>query len=220
MTRRSLRYVLPGLLILPGSAFLLGGWATTSVHDLPDHAVAGRPMNLAFSVRQHGVEPLSGLSPTVEATAGSRRVTSRAKPGATPGAYEASLSLPHPADWTITIQSGFGNQRLTLLPLQAVAPSATPRPVSQVERGQRLFAAKGCVGCHVHALVNPEEKTLGAPELTMRQFPADYLTKFLTDPRVKTQWSSDWKMPNPQLAPGEIAAIVSFINAKREESSK
>jgi hypothetical protein len=220
MTRRSLRYLVPGLLIVPAGVHLMGGWATTSVHDLPDHAVVGRPVNLAFTVRQHGEHPLPDLSPRIEATAGSQRITATAKAGAKSGDYAATLTFPRAADWVITIHSGFGPQKLTLMPLQAVDASTRPRALSQVERGQRLFAAKGCVGCHVHAAVNPEEKTLGAPELTMRQYSADYLAKFLRDPSVKTSWSSQWKMPNPHLADGEVVSLVAFLNAKVSASTK
>jgi mono/diheme cytochrome c family protein len=192
----------------------MGGWATTSVHDLPDHAVAGQPMNLVFTVRQHGETPLADLSPRIEATAGTQRITTTAKPGSKTGVYAATLTFPRAADWTVTIHSGFGNQKLTLMPLQAVDPSTSPRALSLADRGHRLFAAKGCVGCHVHGAVNPEEKTLGAPDLTTRQLPADYLAKFLRDPSVKTVWATGWKMPNQHLSDAEVAAIVAFLSAK------
>jgi cytochrome c551/c552 len=205
--------------MVPAGAHLMGGWATTSVHELPDHAVVGQPMNLAFTVRQHGEHPLGDLSPRIEATAGSQRFTTTAKAAARSGDYVASINFPRAADWTVTIHSGFGNQKLTLMPLQVVDASTRPRALSQIERGQRLFAAKGCVGCHVHAAVNPEERTLGAPELTMRQFPPEYLGKFLRDPSVKTVWAKEWKMPNPQLRDAEVSALIAFLNAKNPSSA-
>lgn len=67
MTTASLRRIMPGLLLLPALAgFAFGGWATVTVEDLPDHVVAGRPVQLEFTVRQHGVEPVRGLEPEVE----------------------------------------------------------------------------------------------------------------------------------------------------------
>ncbi len=32
-----------------------GGWAIITLNEFPDYAVAGKPLNLTFSVRQHGV---------------------------------------------------------------------------------------------------------------------------------------------------------------------
>src|SRR5216117_4585908 len=52
-----------------------GGWAAITVEDLPDYVVARQPLVLSFMVRQHGVRPLSGLNPTVEAKSGSHELT-------------------------------------------------------------------------------------------------------------------------------------------------
>src|SRR6266511_5061020 len=46
-----------------------GGWASISVDDMPDYAVARQPLTLTFVVRQHGFTPLNGLEPRVEAEA-------------------------------------------------------------------------------------------------------------------------------------------------------
>src|SRR5205823_14195680 len=47
----------------------LGGWAVVTVDDLPDYVVVGQPVRLSFVVRQHGMRPLDGLRPRVEAKA-------------------------------------------------------------------------------------------------------------------------------------------------------
>src|SRR6266550_7817248 len=51
-----------------------GGWAAITLRELPDYLVARQPTQLTFTVRQHGVHPLTGLKPTVEATSGKQRV--------------------------------------------------------------------------------------------------------------------------------------------------
>ena len=47
-----------------------GGWAVTTVENLPDQLVAGTPYNLTFSVKQHGVDLMADLSPYVELKSG------------------------------------------------------------------------------------------------------------------------------------------------------
>jgi len=179
----------------------LGGWATVSVKDLPDYIVAGQPTTLPFTVRQHGVEPLSGLRPTIDARSGGMAATADAKQVGN-GEYTAVLTLTQPGDWTITIHSGFGKNRLTLLPIRVVE-SAGQRPVAltEAQRGERLFTAKGCTTCHVDIEVGPK--------LAGRTFDPDYLKRWLTDPKAVR---SEARMPNQNLRPDEIAALTAFIN--------
>src|SRR4026207_1506428 len=63
-------------------ALFAGGWAVVTLSEFPDYAVAGKPLNLTFAVRQPGVTLLSDLKPSVSAT-NSRGLT--AKAAATPG---------------------------------------------------------------------------------------------------------------------------------------
>jgi len=186
-----------------------GGWATITLNDFPDYAVAGKTLNLTFTVRQHGQTPLAGLKPTVRAATANGLVAGAAvKPGTARGEYTAALTLPEAGEWTITITSGF-NESATTLPNLKVIPSGSPAPnaFSPATRGLRLFAAKGCVGCHRHLEVNPERKTEVQLDLTGKRFPQDYLKKFLADPSIKTA-----DMPNLKLKEGEIDAIAAFIN--------
>jgi cytochrome c2 len=182
-------------------AAALGGWATIGVKDLPDHMVAGQPTQLAFRVLQHGVEPLSDLRPTIVARSGSLSATADAKHTGN-GNYAAALTLTQPGDWTVTINSGFGKSRLTLLPIRVVAAGAQP-PIAftEAQRGERLFTAKGCTTCHV-------EFDMG-PKLAGRSFAPDYLKRWLADPQAVKPGA---KMPNPELKPAEIAALTAFLN--------
>jgi hypothetical protein len=204
MTTRASRFTLPVLLLLPLIG-AYGGWAAITVQDLPDYVVAGQPVTLTFIVRQHGVTKLNGLQPRVEARTGGVTAEANATPGRGEGQYVASLTLPRAGDWTITIHSGFGNSRVTLLPLRAIAVGgALPQPLSESERGRRLFVAKGCLTCHVHGDVENSGVVAVGPELTGRRLPPDYLKQYLAKPAGK--------MPNLDLKPQEIAALAAFIN--------
>lgn len=202
-----------GLLALPfpppHPAPALGGWAVISVEDLPDYAVPGRPLELVFTIRQHGVEPMAGLEPTVEIARGSEQRRVAAAPTDRKGVYRARLAFPSAGDWAVTINSGFGPSRVTLVPITAIAAAGALPTLPEAERGRRLFAAKGCVACHRHAEV-PVEKHWGVgPDLTGRRYPVEALRQRLTDPKAALPES---KMPDPDLKPAEIAALTAFIN--------
>jgi len=215
MTRRALTVLLPGLLGIPILA-MAGGWAVITVEALPDHAVMGRPVDLAFVVRQHGLTMLEGLEASVEAKAAGREVTAPAKPGSRKGHYSASLTLPGAGDWTITIHSGFGNSRITLLPLMVIDANAAPPPApSGVERGRRLFVAKGCITCHIHGDVAATTLVEVGPELTYKRYQAEYLSRLLADPSIAAKPGAPSRMPNLELKTAEIASLVAFVNAER-----
>jgi cytochrome c2 len=188
------------LVLLMGGGLAMGGWATISVKDVPDYLVAGQATNLAFKVQQHGVEPLNGLRPTIVARSGSLSTTADAKQTGT-SEYAAALTLTQPGDWTITINSGFGRSQLTLLPIRVAAAGQQPVALTDAQRGERLFTAKGCTTCHVEFDI--------APKLAGRSFAPDYLKRWLTDPQAVKPGA---KMPNPELKPAEIAALTTFLN--------
>lgn len=220
MTTGSLRRFAPLVLVLPALAAIAGGWAVTTVEDLPDHVVAGRPLSLEFTVRQHGVRPMTGLEPQVEVRGRGGPMRAMAAPAGAAGRYRATLTLPEPGDWTLTIHSGFGKSRLTLLPITATAPGATPAALSDRERGQRLFVAKGCVTCHVHGAVAGSGTYAVGPELTERPLAPDYLARYLADPSISPSNRSrgDGAMPDLDLDLAEIAALVAFLGGERRAS--
>ena len=214
----------PGLLLLAAFAHnAVGGWAVVSVQDVPDYAVAGQPLTLTYSVRQHGEELHPDLKGTVSARSGTASVSVDAKATTQPGYYSATLTLPNAGDWTLTIASGFGKSQLKLLPIRAVA-AGTPAPpaLAPDERGRRLFVAKGCVTCHTHSDSKAEVAGKdGPPELTDRTFAPTYLAEFLANPKIKPPATKNgWQMPNQQLKQAEIAALVAFINSDRRVASR
>lgn len=207
---------LPALLAATAFARFAGGWAVVSVQDLPDYAVAGQPLTLTYTVRQHGNNLLNDLHGSVAARSGNARVDVNAKSTGQPGTYAATLTLPNAGDWSVTIESGFGRSRAVLIPIRALeAGTKTPPVMSADERGRRLFVAKGCVTCHTHSDSKAEFVDV-APELTGKKFAPGYLAEFLANPAIKPPTVKVLRMPNLNLRQQEISALVAFINSDRK----
>ena len=87
--------------------------------------------------------------------------------------------------------------------------------MSQVEMGERLFIAKGCVTCHVNnkisLLSDYQAISVGAPNLTEFSASPEALRMRLKDP---VSVKSDTWMPNLNLSDSEIEALIAFINSK------
>jgi hypothetical protein len=212
--------MMPGALLVTSMPFHAGGWATITVEELPDYVVAGQPLTLEYTVRQHGAEFLSGLNGRITATSGKRTVLWAARATRSSGRYAATVVIPGAGDWTLTIESGFGKSRVTLLPITAITTGGMlTRPLSESDRGKRLFVAKGCVTCHAHAAITAGDREMVggdfAPDLTHKRFEADYLTRYLADPSIIARRSTDLRMPNLRLSRAEIASLAAFINGER-----
>ena len=66
--------VLLGCALALTTAAVMGGWAVVTVENAPEYLVAGKPLDIDFTVRQHGFTLRSDLKPTIEAWSGSRRI--------------------------------------------------------------------------------------------------------------------------------------------------
>jgi len=190
-----------------------GGWAVRTVRDLPDYVVAGKPFQITFMVRQHGVDPLAGVEPALEARSGAEMVKAMAVATKKTGEYTATLLLPRPGTWTVEI-SAYGSSALP--PLTAIAPGQPAPPLlSPAALGERLFVAKGCISCHVNRDVDAENILEAGPDLTGRRFPETYLKSLLTNPKrafARDAGPEGWEMPNLELKEREVAALVAFLN--------
>lgn len=194
-----------------------GGFAVVTVENPPDRLVAGQPVEMSFVVRQHGVTPMPNLNPRIEARSGLRVVEGRAWETPRRGVYRARITVPDARKWLITIHSGFLKSKGRLVPMRAVDASAPAAPIANEERGRQLFAAKGCVTCHVHDSVTVGGEFASMElDLTDRRFPAQYLASFLANPAIKKPTNPSFPMPNFQLSQREIAALVAFINSERQ----
>ncbi len=270
-----------------------GGWAVITLDELPIGVVAGEPLTIGFTVRQHGKTPLPGLDPTITAWINkSESLVVQAEEQGEPGHYTATLTFPKEGNWEWSIQAftmdlpmpalsvaaapsasqpvtkaepvtplltplwivriaalGVGLIGLTAavrrksraalalaalalavglgsfvtgLPVPAVeaqsklpVKAAADPSLSQVEVGQQLFVAKGCITCHVNRKVPNNSGYisvgLGAPDLTTFSASAEILRIRLKDP---AQAKSDTQMPNLGLDEAEIEALIAFINSK------
>ena len=214
MTRRRAGIVLAALALLPlTAAFTRGGWWVHTVENLPEYLVAGKPVELSISLRQHGITPMPGASMQVHLTGPDSVTVLNATPSARPGYYTANLLVSEPGEWTIALQSGY--MRLELLPVRAIASgSPPPARLPAEERGRQLYIAKGCITCHgSQTSLAPGAGSLpavlqvnAAPELIGRSFPSRaYVEQVMTDPGGRL-------MPNLNLSREEIEAIATFLH--------
>jgi cytochrome c2 len=84
-----------------------GGWAVITLDDLVEQAVAGEDLEIGFMVRQHGVNPMMDLTPSIIATHTEKfesfRVQAQSQGSA--GHYVARLNFPQPGTWNWSIRA-------------------------------------------------------------------------------------------------------------------
>ena len=100
-------------------------------------------------------------------------------------------------------------------PARATASTQSDRTVL-ADRGKALFEAKGCVMCHtnaaVHAAAGPfYSGAKPAPDLTRVTLSDEYLRQWLKDPAALKPGTS---MPNLNLKPEEIEALIAFLKSE------
>ena len=115
--------VAAALAIAPSAS--TGGWATVGFEPLPDGTSAGGTWSPTIFVKQHGVEPLSGLTPIVDlyddqTGAATRFIATEASEA---GVYTADVVFPAEGDWRVVIHSGFGDSQVSYGPV-AIGPPA------------------------------------------------------------------------------------------------
>lgn len=213
------RLALVGAVLLFGlaaAAYARGGWAVVTIKNPPDYLVVGKANELRFEIRPHGRAAVSGFNSVIQAHNGTKRVTGRTWETPKAGVYGASIELPSAGDWRIAITTNFGESRAQTLPWRAIASGDRIPVLDAAERGRQLFAARGCVSCHVHRAVDVDgqNKTFG-PELTLLRLPAQYLAQFLADPSIKPKSPDRPEMPNLDLEHNEIEALVAFLISGR-----
>jgi hypothetical protein len=204
------------------TAAYAGGRDLVTVKDFPDFAVAGKTLELTFTVWVPSLERLEGLHPVVRATDAKGRAV-RVNASAAAGEYTAALILPEPGEWVIAVDTEY-ESAATLPPLKVIAPGIPmPNPLSLTTRGLRLFTLKGCDGCHLHPEIR--EGRLYGPDLAGKRFATEYLRRFLEDPSIapapeevcskdRSYCGSPYAMPNLNLTNAEIEALVAFITKK------
>ena len=84
---------------------LAGGWAVITLDELPTQAVAGEPLTVGFTVRQHGRTLMTDLYPKVTASLGEEHLVFPAEAEGAPGHYTATFTLPKAGDWQWGIEA-------------------------------------------------------------------------------------------------------------------
>jgi hypothetical protein len=84
---------------------LAGGWAVITLDELPSGAVAGEPLTVGFTVRQHGRTLMTGLYPKVTAILGDEKIVFPAESEGGPGHYMVSMTLPKEGKWKWAIEA-------------------------------------------------------------------------------------------------------------------
>lgn len=192
-----------GMVVIPAASTAVGGWAVVTVENPPERLEVGVPYTLEYSVRQHGKELLTGLKGTVEARLGRQVVRADAK-GYGPK-YTVALTVPSAGSWTITVNSGFGPSKTTLLPVVASAPGVAVASLSDSQRGRHLFAAKGCATCHVEMKVIPVD-------VRSNKYEETFVKQLLADPQaMPKRHSAGVEMPNLNLKANEISALAAYL---------
>ncbi len=120
---------------VPGGPVAAGGWAITVVDPLPP-VVAGAPLEVSFTILQHGKTPVDvdGVVLIVTGPDGDRRQFP-ARPAGEVGRYRATVELTDPGQhaWRV-VQGWFGEQDLGRLDAAApVGPVAAVAAVASTE---------------------------------------------------------------------------------------
>jgi hypothetical protein len=121
-SRTLLLFAILLLLLIPVPA-LAGGWAVITLDELPSGAMAGEPLTVGFTVRQHGRTLMTGLYPKVTASLGEENLVFPAEAEGEPGHYTATLTLPTAGDWQWGIEAFTMTQPMPTL--SVVAPGGT-----------------------------------------------------------------------------------------------
>jgi len=208
------RLLMVAAVFVPTVAFTFGGWAVTTVEDVPEYAVAGKPFDITYSVRQHGNSLITKLGGAVTASSG-RNAHNFATVELGEGLYRSRVTIPTAGDWDVDIATGFMSSRANLSLKVIAANAPAPAPKSPYDRGQQLFTAKGCATCHTHQLTKGFNVVQVGPDLTEPKFADAYLQRFLANPAIKTDWRTSNRMPNLGLKPAEVSALVAFLNQKK-----
>ena len=105
-----------------------GGWAVITLDELPSGAVAGEPLTIGFTVRQHGITRMTGLTPRINAIlAGEEKLVFSAEAEGEPGHYAATLVLPKEGEWQWAIEAFSMYQPMPALTVTA-PQTATANP--------------------------------------------------------------------------------------------
>ena len=128
-----------------GSAASAGGWAVSTLDELPV-PIAGEPIDVGFTIRQHGITPVD-LTENVGITVTSAGGTAQYFPAAgdgTVGHYVARVEFPSEGQYQWSIrQGGFGEQDLGQInvgaPIKIVNTGSSPGSLRYIALGGAML---------------------------------------------------------------------------------
>ncbi|MBX3173683.1 MAG: cytochrome c [Gemmatimonadaceae bacterium] len=211
-----------------------GGWVIVTMHEWPEALEAGKATTLTFSMRQHGEELLAGREPVLQLKApgllGSREKL-RTQRTEQPGVYRATFTPEEAGELRVSVDTDFYGWTAPMLPLAVRANGAVTNGSSAtatlagaahgpLSRGQQLFVAKGCAGCHAKTDDNALEEirvVQVGPNLTGRTYPAGWVERKILDPASQRSVgiSANATMPQLEVTAPEAAAIAAYVNARQ-----
>jgi mono/diheme cytochrome c family protein len=209
---RSLFAVACGVLVL-GGLLEAGGWAVITLMHVPETVVAGEPTRLTYAVRQHGRTLLQGLRGRIELRSAGQVLSAPAHQGVDAGYYTATIVVPRAGTWTMRIVSGFNGRGSEPVTFEALPPGRATPPLGLVERGRRLFAAKGCITCHAHQGAGGDSLPVG-PVLSGRAYQAGAIERLLAPREGRPDVDGPverFTMPDLGLAPQDVQALAAFL---------
>ncbi len=213
--------VLVAAALLMGASTHSGGWAVTTVHDLPTHLVAGQGHTITFTVRQHGEALVRGRDAWVTVRMAGRAFRTQrveATPTRNPGEYTATITPDDVGRATLQLHGDGRFEDVSLRPLNVVAQGAPTPALAAYERGRDLYVAKGCVTCHVKAddaEMTERRSVRVGPDLGGRSFDPQWLALKISDPAVnRVRFNEYTVMPKLELSAADVGALVSYLNQR------
>jgi hypothetical protein len=136
-TMRRIALLLVFAALVPAEVAQAGGWATVELGESPSGLAAGKPWRVELIVKQHGVTPMEGVTPsiTIVSSQGAER-TFAARPMGQVGHYVADVEFPSAGVWSARISDGFTDavpHRISQLTVSGPGPApADTFPWAQV----------------------------------------------------------------------------------------
>ena len=121
--------------LVPTEVARAGGWATVELGAAPSALVAGTPWRVELIVKQHGITPMTGVTPSIRIANGEGVVrTFPARPTGRPGRYVAEVTFPSAGMWRARIFDGFTDavpHRISALSVGTASATADRFPWEQ-----------------------------------------------------------------------------------------
>jgi cytochrome c2 len=134
MLRRSILKFAVSVLatLLAASPALAGGWAVVTLDQLPGQIVAGQPLDVGFTVRQHGQTLRSDLQPILrfDRTDAQGSFTVSAQQTGGDGHYNAVVTFPSSGTWNWQVDVGLFTPPMPALTVIAAAPAPAASGIS------------------------------------------------------------------------------------------